>query len=74
MRINNIDSIDKDKLYYCYSTKLYKYLLANNTEPIRVGFDNNTGKFMGIFIKSKKMCNLLTMWSDAKERGERLIE
>lgn len=37
------------KLYYCYSAKMFKYLVATDNLPIDVGRHKETGKRFWVF-------------------------
>jgi len=70
MKINNIDEIiKKDDLYYCGSLNLKKFFENNGLVHISSYTKNKTKKNIYIYIKSKELENLLTIWS--KNKGKR---
>lgn len=70
MKIINIEeSTKKEELYYCGSLNLKKFLEKNGLIHISSYTKNKTHKNIYIYIKSKKLEELLTVWSNNKGKG-----
>lgn len=55
-----------DKIFYCYSKPLKDFLIENNERFIVKSIHEKTGKKYWVFIGTKKLNNLLTVWRDRK--------
>ena len=52
-----------DKLYCCYSLNLRNYLYENGLKYELAALNPNSKKLFWIYIKTKKLDELLTKWS-----------
>ena len=53
----------QDKLYCCYSLNLRNYLYENGLKYELAALNPNSKKLFWIYIKTKKLDELLTKWS-----------
>ena len=68
MLVLNTDNINKKKLYPCYSSNLYKFLLyIKQIHPISIKVHYKTNKKFSLFVKTEELQNALTEWSNNKE-------
>ena len=54
------------KLYCCYSINLRNYLSANGTRYELCALNPNNKKRFWIYVKNKKLDDLLTKWTTSK--------
>lgn len=52
-----------DKLYCCYSLNLRNYLYENGLRYELAALNPNSQKLFWVYIKTKKLDELLTKWS-----------
>ncbi len=68
MFIRNIEKIDEDKLFYCKSPKLKKFLTESHN--IMYSHKKQKGvKSIWIFLKTPVLDVALTQWADNKING-----
>lgn len=53
-----------NKLYCCYSLNLRNYLYENGLRYELAALNPNSQKLFWVYIKTKKLDELLTKWSD----------
>lgn len=57
------DKKKTDRLYCCYSLNLRNYLYSNGLTYELAALNPNSQKLFWIYIKTKKLDELLTRWS-----------
>ena len=57
------DKEKTDRLYCCYSLNLRNYLYSNGLAYELAALNPNSQKLFWIYIKTKKLDELLTRWS-----------
>lgn len=71
MRINNYKSIDKKRLFYCYSPNLYSFLAKEkDIHSISFNYNKEEDKEYYVFVKTKELDIALEEWENIEmERG-----
>jgi hypothetical protein len=58
-----------DKFFDCYSVKLNDFLKSNRLEPVKEKRHQKTNKIAFVYEKTKKLDELLTVWSNNREKN-----
>jgi hypothetical protein len=77
MKVVNIQEIiNKDELFHCGSPNLNKFLQKNGLDYISSYILNRNKKEIWLYLKSDKLSELLTIWSENKKvkGGEKVNE
>ncbi|MFO7637535.1 MAG: DUF5659 domain-containing protein [Clostridia bacterium] len=61
----------RDNTFHCYSVKLHAFLQSNGLEPVSEKRHQKTHKIAFIYEKTKKLDQLLTQWTNNKDRAEK---
>ena len=70
MKIIDLKGIQKDSLYFCYSSNLFKFLtMIKKIEPISKGEHFITKKKFSVFIKTKLLREYLEEWTANKDNN-----
>lgn len=57
---------NKENVYECGSTMLRDYLISNKIVPIGEYVHTKSDKVIYVFVKSDKLSELLSAWTDSK--------
>ena len=68
MFIRNIDDIDKNKLFYCKSPNLKRFLIENHNIKY-INKKKNGFKYVWVFLKTEQLDIALSEWSQNKKDG-----
>ena len=69
MFVKNIDKIVEEKLFYCKSVKLLRFLTQTHSVIYINKFLNENKKYVWVFLKTPKLDKVLTEWADNKKNG-----
>lgn len=70
MRVLNIDELAPTyKFYRCGSPNQKDYLIRNGIEYIYSYRSNKTGRIIWVFVESKRLSQLLAIWTENKPEG-----
>jgi len=58
----------KNTNYYCYSTRLYHFLMALKFRYVSTGINKNTCKKYWVYEKSKKLDEAISFYNSVKHK------
>lgn len=68
MLIKNVEQMQEEKLFYCKSINLLKFLTQIHNIQY-VSKETKDSKFIWIFLKTSSLDKALTEWADNKKNG-----
>ena len=66
MQVRN--SLMENNSYYCYSTRLYHFLVSMKFRYVSTGINKNTNKKYWVYNKSEKLDSAIELYNSVKHK------